>query len=397
MTPKRKFFVNGVRLANLEDVKFTPPDFLSVQRDSFEKFILQEYNDNPESRPDTGLESVFREVFPIEDIHGRYKIEYLYYYLDEPKYTPAQVKDKELTYSASLYGRFRLIEYEEPEEVEFAEEIEDFEPIREVKQSIEQDVFLAGFPLMTERGDFIINGVERVIISQLHRAPGVYFEEEEVDEVRSKYNAQIIPDRGSWLKFNIKLTEAIKVNLNGRRNFPITVLIKALGYLEDIKKLEEEREKLVEFLREKEYNKKHIDRIKEIDAELEKVEGKWNSSEYILPLFFEIKKIQVDKKAIGGILAKDIVADKTGEVILQAGDKIEEEGIKKIKEVGCKKVHVVSGVEKKSVDYILNAFRKDKTENGREAILEIYRYLRGTDAPNLRIAKDYFISSFFDL
>jgi DNA-directed RNA polymerase subunit beta len=396
LTPKRKFFVNGVRLANLEDVKFTPPNFLSVQRDSFEKFILLEYNDNPESRPDTGLESVFREIFPIEDIHGRYKIEYLYYYLDEPKYTPEQVKEKELTYSASLYGRFRLIEYEEPEEVEFAEEIEDFEPIREVKQSIDQDVFLAGFPLMTDRGDFIINGVERVIISQLHRAPGVYFEEEEVDEVRSKYNAQIIPDRGSWLKFNIKLTEAIKVNLNGRRNFPITVLIKALGYLEDIKVLEEEREKLIELLREKGYKKEHVDRIKEIDVEIEKVEGKWNNSEQILPLFFGVKKLKIDKKAIGKILAKDVVADETGEVILQAGNKIEEDCIKKVKDAGYKKVHVISVVEKKSVDYILNAFRKDKTENGREAILEIYRYLRGTDAPNLRIAKDYFLSSFFD-
>jgi DNA-directed RNA polymerase subunit beta len=325
LTPKRKFFVNGVRLANLEGVKFTPPDFLSVQRDSFEKFILLDYNDDPKSRPDMGLESVFREVFPIEDIHGRYKIEYLYYYLDEPKYTPEQVKEKELTYSASLYGRFRLIEYEEPEEVEFAEELEDFEPFREVKHSIEQDVFLAGFPLMTERGDFIINGVERVIISQLHRAPGVYFEEEEVDEVRSKYNAQIIPDRGSWLKFNIKLTEAIKVNLNGRRNFPITVLIKALGYLEDIKKLEEERKKLIELLREKEYDKKHIDRIKKIDAQLEEVEGKWNNSEQILPLFFDVKEIKIDRKAIGGILAGDIVNEDTGEVIFQAGSKIEED------------------------------------------------------------------------
>jgi DNA-directed RNA polymerase subunit beta len=396
LTPKRKFFVNGVRLANLEDVKFTPPDFLSVQRDSFEKFILQEYNDNPESRTDTGLESVFREVFPIEDIHGRYKIEYLYYYLDEPKYTPEQVKEKELSYSASLYGRFRLIEYEEPEEVEFAQEIEDFEPFREVKQSIEQDVFLASFPLMTERGDFIINGVERVIISQLHRAPGVYFEEEEVDEVRSKYNAQIIPDRGSWLKFNIKLTEAIKVNLNGRRNFPITVLIKALGYLEDIKVLEEERNKLIELLREKEYNEKHIKRIKEIDEKLENVEGKWNNSEQILSLFFKSEEIKIDKKAVGRVIAKDIVAPDTGEVILQAGNKLEEDCVKKIKEAEFKKVHVFKGVEKKSIDYILNAFRKDKTKNGREAILEIYRYLRGTDAPNLRIAKDYFCSSFFD-
>ncbi len=396
MTPKRKFFADGGRVGNLKDVDFTPPDFLSVQRDSFEKFILQEYNSDPKGRPDAGLESVFREVFPIEDIHGRYKIEYLYYYLDDPKYTPEQVKDKELTYSASLYGRFRLIEYGEPEKVEFAGEIEGVEPFREVKQSIEQDVFLASIPLMTDRGDFIINGVERVIISQLHRAPGVYFEEEEVDEVRSKYNAQIIPDRGSWLKFNIKLTEAIKVNLNGRRNFPITVLVKALGYLEDIKKLEKERKELIGFLREKDYSKKYIDRIKEIDVMLETVEGKWNNAEQILPLFFKDEKTKLDKKALGQVVSKDIVSEETGEVILQAGYKIEEEHIKKIKETGLKEIRVFSEAEKKTIDYILNAFKKDKTKNGREAILEIYRYLRGTDAPNLRIAKDYFYNSFFD-
>jgi len=396
LTPKRKFFVNGVRLTNLEDIKFNPPNFLSVQRDSFEKFILMDYNRGRENRPTIGLESVFREVFPIDDIHGRYKIEYLYYYFDEPKYTPEQAKEKELTYSASLYGRFRLIEYEKPEEVKVAEEIEGFEPHREVKQSIEQDVFLASFPLMTERGDFIINGVERVIISQMHRAPGVYFEEEEVDEVRSKYTAQIIPDRGSWLKFNIKLTEAIKVNLNGRRNFSVTVLIKALGYLEDIKKLEEERKKLVGLLKEKDYEQKHIDRIKEIDAELENVEGKWNNVEQILSLFFDKEEIKVDKKSVDRILAKDVVVKETGEVIIQAGNKIEEDCPDKIREMGLKKVEVFSGVEKKSVSYILNALRKDKAKNGREAILDIYRFLRGTDAPNLRIAKDYFSSSFFD-
>jgi len=396
LTPKRKFFADGVRIASLEELDFTPPNFLSVQRDSFEKFILHEYNDDPEKRPNLGLESVFREVFPIEDIHGRYKIEYLYYFLDDPRYTPGQVKEKELTYSAPLYGRFRLIEYEDPEEVEFLKELEGFEPVREIKQSIEQDVFLSSFPLMTERGDFIVNGVERVIISQLHRAPGVYFEEEQVDEVRSKYSAQIIPDRGSWLKFNIKLTEAIKVNLNGRRNFPVTILVKALGYLEDIKELEKEKGELIEHLREKEYDKKHITRIKEINELLETVEGKWNSAEEILPLFFETEKIKFGKKAVGRILAKDIVSEDTGEVILQAGYKIEEDNIKRIKEVGLKEVKVSLGVEKKTIDYVLNAFKKDKTKNGREAMLEIYRYLRGTDAPNLRIAKDYFNSSFFD-
>jgi DNA-directed RNA polymerase beta subunit len=160
--------------------------------------------------------------------------------------------------------------------------------------------------------------------------------------------------------------------------------------------LEGERLKLIELLREKDYNEKYIKRIKDIDKKLENVEGKWNNSEQILSLFFDSEEIKIDKKALGRVIAKDIVAPETGEVILQAGNKLEEDCVKKIKEVGFKEVYAFKGIEKKSIDYILNAFRKDKTKNGREAILEIYRYLRGTDAPNLRIAKDYFCSSFFD-
>ncbi|MEO0293594.1 MAG: DNA-directed RNA polymerase subunit beta [candidate division WOR-3 bacterium] len=396
MTPKRKFFHNGRSLIDLEELNFSPPDFLAVQIESFENFILQRYNHTPQNRPPLGLEGVFREVFPVEDIQGRYKLEYLYYYLGEPKYTPEQAKEKELTYSAPLYGRFRLIEYEEPERIEFEEEIEGFEPHREVKQSIEQDVFLVDFPLMTERGDFIINGVERVIVSQFHRAPGVYFEKEEVDEIRSKCTAQIIPDRGQWLKFNIKLTEAIKANLNGRRNFPVTILVKALGYLEDVKELEKERRELLNLLRDKGYKKEYIERIREIERQLESCEGRWNSAEKILPLFFEVEKIPVNNKIIDKVLAKDLFSKDTGEVFLEAGTKIEEPHIKEFKKLGLEEVEVLKDVEKKTVDYILNSFKKDKTKNGREAILEVYYYLRGTDAPNLRVAKDFFVSSFFD-
>ncbi|MEA1912926.1 MAG: DNA-directed RNA polymerase subunit beta [candidate division WOR-3 bacterium] len=396
MTSKRKFFWDLSKRTQLDKLNFDLPNFLSVQRDSFERFIQWKYNDEPENRPNRGLESVFREAFPIEDIHGRYKLEYLYYHIEEPRYTPEQATEKELTYSAPLYGRFRLIEYEEPEESLISEEIDDFEPIREVKQSLEQDVFLVNIPVMTERGDFIINGNKRVIISQLHRAPGVYFEEEKIDEVRSKYTAQIIPDRGSWLRFSIKLNEAMKTNLNGRRNFSITILIKALGCLEDIKELEKERKTLLHRLGEKGYKEKLITRIHKIDKGIKEVEGRWNTKEDILSIFFDSKEIKLDEDALGKYLAKDIVAEETGEVLSQSGDKLDGGKIEELKSDGIKCISVLSGVEKNSPAYLLNALQKDKTKNGREALLQIYRYLRGTDAPSLKIAKDYFHSSFFD-
>ncbi len=396
MASKRRFFGNGGKSMGLGDLDFQPPNFLSVQRDSFERFTQWKYNDKPEARLNKGLESAFREVFPIEDIHGRYKVEYLYYWFEAPQYTPEQAKEKEVSYSAPLYGRFRLIEYEETEGSSVLKEIADFEPEKEVRQSIEQDVFLASFPIMTERGDFIINGVERVIVGQLHRSPGVYFEEEKVDEARSKYNAQIIPDRGSWLRFDIKLNEEIKTNLNGRRSFPVTILLKVLGYLEDIKELEEERESLLDSLREKGYREEFVSRIHGIDEEISNVTGRWNSKEGILLLFYDSEETDCTEELIGKFLSKDVVSKESGEVYAEAGDKIDIGKVKELQEYGIKKVSVLSIPDDISPLYLINSFRKDKTKDGREAIQQIYRYLRGTDAPNLKIARDYFHSSFFN-
>ncbi len=395
MASKRKFLIEGRKSLGLTGIDFQPPNFLSIQRDSFERFIQWKYNDNPEKRADRGLESVFREVFPIKDIHGRYKLEYLYYWLESPKYSPNQAKVKEVSYSAPLYGRFRLIEYEEPEETLVMEGIEDFKPEKEVRQSIEQDVFLSDFPIMTDRGGFIINGVERVIVGQLHRAPGVYFEEEKVDEARSKFESQIIPDRGSWLRFEIKLNEVMKVNLNGRRSFPITILVKTLGYLEDIKNLEEKRESKLSILKEKGYKEELVSRIHEIDEKMNNATGRWNSKEEILSLFFDSKKAKVGEGLIDKYLARDVTGEKTGEVFAEAGDEIDDEKLQEWKDKGIKEVSILSIPDDRTPSYLLNALKKDKTNDGKEAIQQIYRYLRGTDAPNLKIARGYFRSSFF--
>lgn len=396
MSSKRKFLGSRKKIATLKDFNFSPPNFLSVQCDSFERFVQWKYNERPKERPNSGLEAVFREVFPIEDIHGRYKLEYLSYWLDEPKYTPDQAKEKEVSYSAPLCGRFRLIEYEEPEEPSLLEEIEDFEPKREVRQSIEQDVFLANFPIMTERGDFVINGVDRVIVGQLHRSPGVYFEEEKVDEARSKFNSQIIPDRGSWLRFDIKLNEVMKTNLNGRRSFTIIVLLKALGYIEEVRKLEGEKESLIDTLAEKGYKEEIVKKIHAIDEKINETKGRWNSKEDILSLFYDSKNVKLDDKIAGMYLSRDIVSDETGEVYETAGTKLTLAKIEELKKKGIKKIFVLSIPEDTSPEYLINSFKKDRTKDGREAIQQIYRYLRGTDAPNLKIAREYFRSSFFN-
>ncbi|MCK4527920.1 DNA-directed RNA polymerase subunit beta [candidate division WOR-3 bacterium] len=392
MVPKRKYFNYNRNL--LEGLEFKAPNFLSVQRDSFERFMQNEYNDSPENRPDKGLESVFREIFPIEDIHGRYKLEYLYYWLEPPRYTPEQAREKEVTYTSPLFGRFRLIEYEVSEESSISR---DFKGKREVRQSIEQDVFLLDFPLMTERGDFVINGVERVIVGQLHRSPGVYFEEEKIDEARSTFNAQIIPDRGSWIRFEIKMKEVIKVNLNRRRRFPVTVLIKALGYLKDIEESERKKESLLAEIREKGFREELVSSINEIDKEIEGAKGIWNSKEDILLIFFQEEELDItDVRLIGKYLSKDIISEETGEVFAEAGDRIDEENLKEWCSKDIKKLFILSVPVKSTPSYMLNTLRKDKAEDGREAVQKIYQYLRGTHAPSVKIASDHFRSTFFN-
>lgn len=399
MSSDRVFLGNGKNIMKEIPDSFNAPNFLDVQLESFERFLQMESNDNPENRKNRGLESVFKEVFPIEDVHGKYKLEYLCYWIDPPRYTPEQAKEKEVSYSAPLYGRFRLIEYEESEDVTF-DEIPDFEPEKEVRQSIEQDVFLLDLPLMTEKGDFVINGVERVIVSQLHRAPGVYFNEDKVDEARSKYTAQIIPDRGSWISFEIKLKEVMKVNLNRRRRFPITILIKALGYLEDIKDLEEEKQVLLNELKDKGFKDEIVSRIKEIDEEMNNLQGRWNSNKQILDIFFDSSKKKITGKSkknlIGEHLAEDVYSKETGEVFAEAGKKITESDLEEWKDKKIKNIKVLDIKEKESASYITNSLKKDKTEDGREAIQKVYQYLRGTESPNVKIARDYFRSLFFD-
>lgn len=202
------------------------PNLLQLQKKSFEHFL-----DIKNSGNESGIEKVFKSIFPIHDPQNRLSLEYVSSELTSPKYTVRECMERGLTYAVNLKIKIRLILHDKDEKT--GEKI----GVRDIK---EQEIFVRDIPLMTERVSFVINGVERVVVNQLHRSPGVIFKEEESPTVANRliYTAQIIPDRGSWLYFEYDTKDVLYVRINKRRKVPITVLFRALGYKkQDIVKL----------------------------------------------------------------------------------------------------------------------------------------------------------------
>ena len=191
------------------------PDLLDLQKESYQKFLQEE--DSEEERRSIGLEGVFKNVFPLEDAHRNYILEYKSYYLAAPKYSPEECIDRGVTYSAPL--KVRLILH-----------ITDEENRNKYVQSIEEDVYFGHIPYMTEKGTFIINGAERVVVSQLHRSPGVFFDESVHPNGTRLFQARIIPIRGSWVDFTTDINDCLFVIIDRRRKFPATMLLRCLGF-----------------------------------------------------------------------------------------------------------------------------------------------------------------------
>tara|TARA_B100000700_G_scaffold55912_1_gene60249 strand:- start:257 stop:952 length:696 start_codon:yes stop_codon:yes gene_type:complete len=191
------------------------PDFLSLQKDSFERFLQLDALDD--ERDHMGLEGVFQDVFPLEDSHRNYILEYNNYFLGLPKYSADECIDRGVTYSVPLKVRLTLNITDEENKSEFA-------------QSIQQDVYFGNIPAMTEKGTFVINGAERVIVSQLHRSPGVFFDDAMHPNGAKLFQARIIPFRGSWLDFTTDINDALFAIIDRRRKFPVTMLLRALGF-----------------------------------------------------------------------------------------------------------------------------------------------------------------------
>jgi DNA-directed RNA polymerase subunit beta len=316
------------------------PDLLSVQTESF-KLFLQE--DVPEDeREPIGLEEVFRSVFPIEDAHRNYVLEYKSYYLGTPKYTPEECIDRGVTYFAPL--KVRLILH-----------ITDEENRNEYAHSIEQDVYFGNIPYMTEKGTFIINGAERVVVSQLQRSPGVFFDQTVHPNGTKLFQARIIPIRGSWVDFTTDINDCLFVIIDRRRKFPATMLLRALGY---------------------------------------------STNADIFRAFGCIRTAKLDSKEsahklVGTTIVDDVVDLQTGEIYFEAGTEVTAEVIDTLLQAGVKSIEVVDGNNDFAAMLLLNTMEKDPTHNTEEALGVVYQLLRSGEPPNLETAQKFIERIFF--
>ncbi len=314
------------------------PNLLAVQLQSYESFLQAMIA--PSKRANQGLQAVFQEIFPVTDVHGNFTLEFIDYAIGQPKYSVDECKDRNMTYAASLKARLRLI-------------IRDSEgEEKRVKDIIEQSTYLGELPLITDRGTFIVNGAERVIVTQLHRSPGVFFDETIHPNGKRLYSARIIPFRGSWLEFSHDVSDVMYVHIDRRRKQPVTVLLRAIGF---------------------------------------------SSNEEILNLFYENEKIKVDEKAVGRTLAEPAIDTDTGEILKEAGESIDDDVLLFLVDHKIKKVAViVSDDTRREAPVIENALAKDPTRSTEEALYRIYGLLRPGDPPNVDTARQLLERLFFN-
>ena len=315
------------------------PDLLAIQTKAYQQF-LQEY-DAPEARIDHGLQGVLNSVFPIEDSHRNYILEFNSYYLGQPKYTADECIDRGVTFSVPLRVKLSLHITDENNKNEYA-------------QSIEQDVYFGNIPYMTEKGTFIINGAERVIVSQLQRSPGVFFDESTHPNGTKLYQARIIPARGSWVDFTTDINDCLFVIIDRRRKFPVTMLLRALGY---------------------------------------------SSNTDICKAFGSLITLDVSSKEIesyiGATITEDVIDTKTGEIFYEGGTEISAEIIENLKDNGVREVNVIDGNKDFSSMLILNTISKDPTRDTESALGVVYQLLRTSEPPNLETAQKFIERIFF--
>lgn len=314
------------------------PDLLDVQLKSYEEFL--QLNVPPEERRNIGIQSAFLANFPVEDNTGIYQLEFVRYSLDDPKYTEEECRERELTYSRALKVRFLLSSKAAPDSEDYID-------------AIEQEVYLGNIPAMTDRGTFIINGAERVIVSQLQRSPGVFFDDTMHPNGTRIYSARIIPFKGSWLEFTTDIHETLITYVDRKKKFPTTTFLRALGFSSD----------------------SEIIKLFELD---EKISGKKISETYV-----------------GRKLSGDVIDLTTGEIIATRDMILTAELIDKIRATEVADISVYKPYDPSEEPVIARTLSKDPTRNREEALDYIFHQLRSTDPPDTAASERLLENLFF--
>ncbi len=383
------------------------PHLLEVQIKSYSDFLQMDIS--PEERRDIGLQRAFRNAFPIDDYNGRASLEFVSYRLDKTKYEPAECRMKGYTYVAPLYAIFRLVIWDTPPDR--GEKTIGEKTIRDIK---EQEVYFGEIPLMTPNGSFIVNGTERAIVNQLHRSPGVFF-----DQIKSKkdqslgktlYVARIVPQDGRWLDFEFDSKELLNVRIDRKKRFPVTVLLRALGYTErqimqyfypvETVYLDSDSDGFSKSVEPEVlgFQKATADVLNpETGAFIIKKGRKFVTAHIDRLKQAGIDRIPVDvSDVIGRVCAEDIVDENTGEVIVGFNEELTEEALTQVKSRGIKSIRLFFMDNIAVSESLRNTLLADKVKTLDEAITEIYRKFRPTDPPTPDVARGFLQSLFFN-
>ena len=388
----RKFFGKIEEVAEM-------PNLIEVQKASYDQFLL--VVEPRGGRPNEGLQAVFKSVFPISDFSNTSMLEFVKYEFEGPKYDVDECRQRGMTYAAPLKVTLRLIVFDIDEET----------GAKSVKDIKEQDVYMGDIPLMTNNGTFIVNGTERVIVSQMHRSPGVFFDHDKGKTHSSGkllFAARIIPYRGSWLDIEFDAKDIVYARVDRRRKIPVTSLLYALGMSgEEIlntfyKQVPYKRIKdgwRVPFDANRLRGYKAVNDL--VDADTGKVAleaGKKLTVRQARQLAEKgLKALRLtDEELIGHYIAEDLVNAKTGEIYAEAGEEITEKTLKTLNEAGYKELPLLNIDHVNVGAYIRNTLSVDKNMTRDEALFDIYRVMRPGEPPTVDTAQSMFQSLFFD-
>ncbi|MCX5895171.1 MAG: DNA-directed RNA polymerase subunit beta, partial [Proteobacteria bacterium] len=375
------------------------PNLIEIQKKSYEKFLQADVA--PDKKEDIGIQGVFRSVFPIKNYNETSSLEFVSYTMGTPKYDIFECRQKELTYAAPLKVLIRLVVWDVNHETGTRN-------IRDVK---EQEVYFGEIPLMTDTGTFIINGTERVVVSQLHRSPGIFFDHDKGKTLSSGkflYSARVIPNRGSWIDLEFDPKDIIYVRIDRRRKFPVTVLLKALGYSTQdlLKYFYTVEEVILEKGRLKKSIKSpfvsgeiaHEDIIDEKSKEVIVRKGKKINKAALKRLHdCRVKFLATSEEYLDGkIIAEDVVDPNTNEIILKCNDVLSKDALESLYARGIRQIKVLY-IDNLNVDASLrDTVTIDKVQTTENAIVEIYKRLRPNDPPTQESANLFFNRLFFD-
>ncbi len=375
------------------------PNLIEVQKHSYEQFLMKDTA--IADRPDEGLQAVFKSVFPVKDFSERSVLEFVSYEFEPPKFDVEECIQRDMTYAAPLKVKMRLIVFDVDEET----------GARSVKDIKEQDVYMGDIPLMTSKGTFIVNGTERVIVSQMHRSPGVFFDHDRGKTHASGkflFAARIIPYRGSWLDLEFDAKDILHVRIDRRRKLPATTLLYALGldkeeilatFYDRISYAKTKKGWTLPFVKERWRGVKPVRDL--VDAK---------SGEVVAPAGRKLSARAANKLAddgmttllvsaedlLGRFAAEDLVNLQTGEIYAEAGDELTEEVLEAIEEAGVDSLDVLD-IDNVSVGgYMRATLAADKNDTREQALVDIYRVMRPGEPPTPETAEALFNGLFFD-